>query len=96
MHYDQRPTTGREGESMDRTYATVKDLAAYYRLSPNTVRSKVHSGQWPADRIPSTTGKRALIRFSPEQQDEIQEIVRSGDLVRRDTGWLEEALKKMG
>ncbi|NWN89865.1 MAG: hypothetical protein HLX51_15250 [Micrococcaceae bacterium] len=27
---------------MARTYATVKDLAAYYRMSQTTVRSKVN------------------------------------------------------
>lgn len=80
---------------MARTYATVKDMAAYYRLSQSTVRSKVQSGQWPADRIPSESGKRAMIRFSPAQQDEIQEMIQSGSDPQGDTGWIEEALKKM-
>lgn len=80
---------------MDRTYATVKDLAKYYRISQTTVRSKVQSGQWPADRIPSKSGKRSMIRFSPEQQDEIQEKIRSGSKPRKDLSWLNDALKDM-
>lgn len=48
-----------------RIYATTADLAEQYRITEETVRSRVRSGEWPADRI----GR--LIRFSPEQQDQI-------------------------
>lgn len=48
-----------------RVYATTADLGEQYRITEETVRARVRSGEWPADRI----GR--LIRFSPEQQDQI-------------------------
>lgn len=78
-----------------RIWLTVKDLAAQYQISENTVRNKVNSGQWPADRIPSDTGKRTLIRFSPEQQDEIEHTVRHGNRKSRKRGWLNDALTQI-
>lgn len=80
---------------MARTYATVKDLAVYYRMSQSTVRNKVRSGQWPAERIPSQSGKRSMIRFSPEQQDEIADMIRGGKKANDNLDWLDEALGRM-
>lgn len=45
------------------TYATAQDMAAKYKITPDTVRRKVMDGSWPCDRI----GR--LYRFSPAQQD---------------------------
>lgn len=80
---------------MARTFATVRDMANYYRLSQSTVRNKVRSGQWPAERILSESGKRALIRFSPEQQDEIDQMIRAGNRARSNLDWLDDALDKI-
>lgn len=52
-----------------RSYATTQDMAAKYRIGDDTVRRKAQSGEWPSDRI----GR--LYRFSPEQQDNISQIV---------------------
>lgn len=75
----------REGEA----WKSLQDMAKKYRLSDDTVRRKVKDGAWPADRI----GR--LYRFSPEQQEEIAEIV-SG---KRDSGYdknrIAEALRKL-
>ncbi|MGM7776161.1 hypothetical protein ACSVHC_09100 [Arthrobacter sp. KNU-44] len=51
------------------SYATTQDMAAKYRLSDHTVRRKAQTGEWPCDRI----GR--LYRFSPDQQDEIAQII---------------------
>lgn len=51
------------------SYATTQDMAAKYRIGDDTVRRKAQTGEWPCDRI----GR--LYRFSPEQQDEITQIV---------------------
>jgi hypothetical protein len=80
---------------MARTYASVKDMAIYYRMSQSTVRNKVRSGQWPAERIPSKSGKRSMIRFSPEQQDEIDQMIRSGSTRSTSLDWLDDALDKI-
>lgn len=80
---------------MARTFATVKDMALHYRMSQSTVRNKVRSGQWPAERIPSETGKRAMIRFSPEQQDEIDQMIRTGNRARGNLDWLDSVLDKI-
>lgn len=77
---------------MARIWLTVKDIAEQYQLSENTVRNKVNSGEWPADRI-GKGKKRKLIRFSPEQQDEIEHLVRQGNRQQRKRGWLNDALK---
>lgn len=80
---------------MARTFASVKDMAIYYRMSQSTVRNKVRSGQWPADRIPSESGKRRMIRFSPEQQEEIDQMIRSGTTSSTNLDWLDDALDKI-
>lgn len=49
--------------------ATAQDIAARYRIGADTVRRKVQTGEWPCDRI----GR--LYRFSPDQQDQIAQIV---------------------
>lgn len=53
----------------ERSYATAQEMAAKYKLSDHTVRRKVLDGVWPCDRI----GR--LYRFSPDQQEEIAQIV---------------------
>ena len=50
-------------------YATTEDMAARYKIKPVTVRRRASSGAWPAGKI----GNR--FRFSPEQQEEIAQIV---------------------
>lgn len=50
-------------------YATAQEMAARYRIGDDTVRRKAQTGEWPCDRI----GR--LYRFSPQQQDEIAQIV---------------------
>lgn len=69
-------------------YATTTDLARRFRISERTVREKVASGAWPADRI----GR--LIRFSPDQQDEIVHIVAAGTTRRRRSDRLRGALER--
>lgn len=49
--------------------ATAQDMAKRYGIGADTVRRKAQTGEWPADRI----GR--LYRFSPNQQDEISQIV---------------------
>ena len=56
---------GRTSES----YATTQDMAARYKVGEDTVRRRAQTGEWPCDRI----GR--LYRFSPQQQDEIAQIV---------------------
>lgn len=50
-----------------RSWSSVRDMAEEYDLTPETVRNRVRSGAWPAGR----DGR--MIRFSPEQQDQIRE-----------------------
>lgn len=69
-------------------WATVMDMADCYRISDKTVRAKVASGEWPADRI----GR--LIRFSPDQQDAIRHQVAVGTSRRRRSDRLREALER--
>lgn len=69
-------------------YATVADMSDCYRISDKTVRAKVATGEWPADRI----GR--LIRFSPEQQDTIRHQVAVGTSRRRRSDRLREALER--
>jgi len=57
---------------ISQSYATTQDMAAKYRIGDDTVRRKAQTGEWPCDRI----GR--LYRFSPDQQDEIAQIV-AGD-----------------
>ena len=47
------------------TWATTEDMAARLRISPRTVRRRVREGTWPASRVGN------LIRFSPDQQEQI-------------------------
>lgn len=54
---------------MSKKFATVNDQAEKYSVSPDVVYRKVDAGTWPASRI----GR--LIRFSPDQQDEIERLV---------------------
>lgn len=61
-----------EAPRSSQSYATTQDLAAKYRIADETVRRKAQSGEWPCDRI----GR--LYRFSPDQQDEIAQIVAIG------------------
>lgn len=70
------------------SFATTQDMAAKYRISADTVRTKVSSGQWPCDRV----GR--LYRFSPTQQDEIAQIV-SGKTDEYDPQRIREALRKL-
>jgi len=58
-------------------YASAQDMAHRFKISDDSVRRKVQSGEWPCDRI----GR--LYRFSPEQQEEIALIV-SGE---KDSGF---------
>lgn len=51
------------------SYATTQDMAVKYKIGDDTVRRKAQNGEWPCDRI----GR--LYRFSPDQQDEIAQIV---------------------
>lgn len=44
-------------------------MAERYRIGTDTVRRKAQTGEWPCDRI----GR--LYRFSPDQQDQIAQIV---------------------
>ncbi len=54
---------------LSESYATTQDMAARFRIGDDTVRRKAQIGEWPCDRI----GR--LYRFSPDQQDEIAQIV---------------------
>lgn len=78
---------------MARTWANVEDMALHYRVSESTVRNKVNSGEWPAERIGN--GKRRMIRFSPEQQDQIDANIRTGQRAHSNLDWLDEALDKI-
>lgn len=62
---------------LSESYATTQDMAAKYRIGDDTVRRRANSGEWPCDRI----GR--LYRFSPDQQEEIEQIV-SGE---KDSGF---------
>ncbi|VXB24831.1 hypothetical protein [Citricoccus sp. K5] len=70
------------------SWFAVADMSAQYRISDKTVRAKVASGEWPADRI----GR--LIRFSPEQQDIIRHQVAVGTSRRRRSDRIREALER--
>lgn len=51
------------------TYATVSDMASRFNISEDAVYRRVSAGSWPASRI----GR--MIRFSPEQQEQIEQSV---------------------
>lgn len=57
-----------EAELMER-WATVADLAQLYSMSPNAVRDRTKSGEWPCQRLGPKT-----IRFSPEDQRDIRDM----------------------
>ena len=59
------------------TYATTQDMASKYRIADETVRRKAKTKEWPSERI----GR--LYRFSPDQQDEIAQILAGS----RDSGY---------
>ncbi|SEE18454.1 hypothetical protein SAMN04489740_0834 [Arthrobacter alpinus] len=71
------------------TYATAQEMAAKYRISTHTVRSRAAGGQWPCDRI----GR--LYRFSPEQQEEIAQIVKEGRRPAYDGNRIAAALRQL-
>lgn len=71
------------------SYATAQDMAAKYRIGADTVRSKVQTGEWPCDRI----GR--LYRFSPDQQDQIAQIVAGTVRGGYDKDRIAEALRKL-
>ncbi|GAA4047762.1 hypothetical protein GCM10023063_38950 [Arthrobacter methylotrophus] len=75
--------------SQTRSYATTQDMAAKYRISDHTVRLKAQTGEWPCDRI----GR--LYRFSPEQQDEITQIIAARRPFRHDKDRIAAALRKL-
>ncbi|MDT0171054.1 hypothetical protein [Pseudarthrobacter sp. BRE9] len=64
-------------------------MAAKYQVGTDTVRRKAQSGEWPCDRI----GR--LYRFSPDQQDEIAQIVAGAKQSGYDKDRIAEALRKL-
>ena len=73
----------------ERSYATTQEIAAKYRLSDHTARRKVMDGAWPCDRI----GR--LYRFSPEQQDETEQIIAGAKPRAYDKDLIQAALRKL-
>lgn len=71
------------------SYATTQDMAAKYRIGDDTVRRKAQAGEWPCDRI----GR--LYRFSPNQQDEIAQIVAGTQRGGYDKDRIAAALRKL-
>lgn len=71
------------------SYATTQDMAARYRIGDDTVRRKAQTGEWPSDRI----GR--LYRFSPNQQDEIAQIVSGTQRGGYDKDRIAAALRKL-
>lgn len=69
--------------------ATAQDMAAKYQIGADTVRRKVQAGEWPGGRI----GR--LYRFSPDQQDEIAQIVAGTVRGGYDKDRISEALRKL-
>lgn len=70
------------------TWATPQDMAARLRISERTVRAKVAAGEWEADRI----GR--LIRFSPDQQDQIAASIAHKQAPKRQASRIREALRR--
>lgn len=68
---------------------TAQDMASIYKISTATVRAKVRSGQWPGERI----GR--LYRFSPDQQDDIAQIVAGNKPEEYDPKRIAAALRKL-
>lgn len=71
------------------SYATTQDMAVKYRIGDDTVRRKAQNGEWPCDRI----GR--LYRFSPDQQDEIAQIVAGARSGGYDKDRIAAALRKL-
>lgn len=69
--------------------ATAQDIAARYRIGTDTVRRKVQDGSWPCDRI----GR--LYRFSPDQQDQIAQIIAGNQPAGYDKDRIAEALRSL-
>lgn len=69
--------------------ATAQDIAARYRIGTDTVRRKAQTGEWPCDRI----GR--LYRFSPDQQDQIAQIIAGNQPSGYDKDRIAEALRKL-
>lgn len=74
---------------MSNTWATVDDLATELQISKATVYRRVETGEWPAGR----TGR--AIRFSPQQQDEIREMIQRQDTPEYDWDRISNALDKL-
>lgn len=74
---------------ISQSYATTQDMAARYRIGDDTVRRKAQTGEWPCDRI----GR--LYRFSPDQQDEIAQIVAGSRPGGYDKDRIAAALRKL-
>ena len=71
------------------SYATTQDMSDRYRIGDDTVRRKAQTGEWPSDRI----GR--LYRFSPNQQDEIAQIVAGTQRGGYDKDRIAAALRKL-
>jgi hypothetical protein len=69
--------------------ATAQDMAAKYSIGADTVRRRAQTGEWPCDRI----GR--LYRFSPNQQDEIAQIVAGTQRGGYDKDRIAAALRKL-
>lgn len=67
-------------------YASVRDMALRHNVSEATVRRRVASGEWPAGR----NGR--LIRFTPEHQQKIADLIASGH-TSEDADLMERALR---
>ncbi len=74
---------------LSESYATTQDMAARFRIGDDTVRRKAQTGEWPCDRI----GR--LYRFSPDQQDEIAQIVAGTQRGGYDKDRIAAALRKL-
>lgn len=74
---------------ISQSYATTQDMAARYRIGDDTVRRKAQTGEWPCDRI----GR--LYRFSPDQQDQIAQIVAGAVQGGYDKDRIAAALRKL-
>lgn len=71
------------------SYATAQDMADRYRIGADTVRRKVQTREWPGERI----GR--LYRFSPDNQDDIAQIVAGTQQGGYDKDRIAEALRKL-
>jgi len=51
---------------------TVKEVAYYLQLNPNTVRDLAKAGVLPHYLIPTTTGSRTIMRFDPQDIEQFK------------------------